>query len=248
VSIKLMSIVWDLHLPPGEKLVLLALADQANDEGVQCWPAVSTIARRSGQGERTVRRALADLESKGHLTRQHRDGASTQYVVHPCQNGTPAKSAPLPNTTVTPANLAAKPSITIKTSEAIASSVTRTRSKAGTRLPNDFKMPESWAAWVIAERGWSRDAVADEAAAFRDYWIAKPGASALKLDWAATWRNWVRNSRRRSGAADHPGGPTGFAADFVFGAGDGTGMGRSGRAAKVFGSSQAPLDADWKEA
>lgn len=34
MSIKLMSLVWDLDLPPGDKLVLLALADQANDEEV----------------------------------------------------------------------------------------------------------------------------------------------------------------------------------------------------------------------
>jgi hypothetical protein len=30
---------------------------------------------------------------------------------------------------------------------------------------------------------------------FRDYWAAKAGASACKLDWRATWRVWCRNSR-----------------------------------------------------
>ena len=92
MSVKLMAIVWELDLPPGEKLVLLALADQANDDGRQCWPAVETIAHRSGQGVRTVRRALASLETAGHLTRAHRDGTSSQYHVHPCQIGTPAKN------------------------------------------------------------------------------------------------------------------------------------------------------------
>lgn len=29
-------------------------------------------------------------------------------------------------------------------------------------------------------------------ATFRDYWRAKGGASARKLDWDATWRNWCR--------------------------------------------------------
>lgn len=113
MSIALMTLVWELDLPPGEKLVLLALADQANDNGAQCWPSVDTIARRSGQGERTVRRALASLETKGHLTRDHRDGTSTKYRVHPCQIGTPAKKTPLPKTTKTPAKLAPKPSRTI---------------------------------------------------------------------------------------------------------------------------------------
>jgi hypothetical protein len=27
---------------------------------------------------------------------------------------------------------------------------------------------------------------------FRDHWIAQPGSKGVKLDWAATWRNWVR--------------------------------------------------------
>lgn len=30
---------------------------------------------------------------------------------------------------------------------------------------------------------------------FRDYWIAQPGQKGCKLDWFATWRNWVRNQK-----------------------------------------------------
>lgn len=30
---------------------------------------------------------------------------------------------------------------------------------------------------------------------FRDYWISVPGQRGVKLDWFATWRNWVRNSK-----------------------------------------------------
>lgn len=151
MSIKLMSQVWELDLPPGEKLVLLALADQANDEGRQCWPSVDTIAGRSGQGERTVRRALKDLETKGHLTRSHREGTSTQYHVHPCQSGTPAKSAPLPNTTQTPAKLAPKPSRTTNTKKAKASLVNRARAKPDFELPDDIPA-EPWAGYVQMRR------------------------------------------------------------------------------------------------
>jgi len=35
---------------------------------------------------------------------------------------------------------------------------------------------------------------------FRDYWIAKSGKDATKLDWDATWRNWVRNERAVNGS------------------------------------------------
>ena len=102
MSIKLMSVVWELDLPPGEKLVLLALADQANDEGTHCWPSVATIAKRSGQNERTVRRALRNLETKGHLTCNERRGTSTNYVVHPGHHAPPVKLPPRTKTTQTP--------------------------------------------------------------------------------------------------------------------------------------------------
>jgi hypothetical protein len=40
-------------------------------------------------------------------------------------------------------------------------------------------------------------AVEDELAKFRDHWAAKPGAGGRKLDWDATWRNWVRTAKDR---------------------------------------------------
>lgn len=33
---------------------------------------------------------------------------------------------------------------------------------------------------------------------FRDFWIAKAGKDGRKLDWYATWRNWVRNQKSNS--------------------------------------------------
>ena len=36
---------------------------------------------------------------------------------------------------------------------------------------------------------------------FRDYWIAQGGSKGTKLDWFATWRNWVRNQKSIAGSA-----------------------------------------------
>lgn len=33
-----------------------------------------------------------------------------------------------------------------------------------------------------------------ELARFRDYWIAQPGQRGVKMDWDATWRNWLRKA------------------------------------------------------
>lgn len=55
------------------------------------------------------------------------------------------------------------------------------QSKArGSRLPQDW-LPEG-----------SYDQ--EELERFRDYWTAKAGKDGVKLDWQATWRNWLRNS------------------------------------------------------
>lgn len=62
------------------------------------------------------------------------------------------------------------------------------RSSRGARIPDDFK-PDINAA--IAE-GLSRRDAERAALSFIDYWRAKPGSAALKLDWPATWRTWFR--------------------------------------------------------
>lgn len=73
------------------------------------------------------------------------------------------------------------------------------RPRGATALPADFSLPADWAEWARAERGWSETEVAAEAASFADYWHAKAGRDARKRDWQATWRVWVRNSRRPGG-------------------------------------------------
>lgn len=67
--------------------------------------------------------------------------------------------------------------------------------RRGTRLPADWLLPKAWGEWAMTERpGWSADDVRRESEQFRDYWLAKAGKDAAKIDWLATWRTWVRRS------------------------------------------------------
>jgi uncharacterized protein YdaU (DUF1376 family) len=67
------------------------------------------------------------------------------------------------------------------------------RLRNGTRLPTDWVLPSAWRDWAKAERpDLFIDSVAHQ---FHDFWIAKTGTNATKLDWQATWRNWVRNQK-----------------------------------------------------
>lgn len=63
----------------------------------------------------------------------------------------------------------------------------------GSRLSPDWQLPKSWGDWALQQRtDWTPEAVRKVAETFRDHWVAKAGANATKLDWEATWRNWVR--------------------------------------------------------
>lgn len=67
----------------------------------------------------------------------------------------------------------------------------KVKTQRGSRLPTDWNLPDVWKEWAEKERpDLNAKLVADS---FKDFWIAKPGAGGVKLDWGATWRNWVRN-------------------------------------------------------
>lgn len=60
----LVGLVFQLDLEPSKKLVLMSLADSADDAGGSCWPAVSTIARKASISPRQAQRQLRSLESE----------------------------------------------------------------------------------------------------------------------------------------------------------------------------------------
>jgi len=68
--------------------------------------------------------------------------------------------------------------------------------KKATRIPPDWHL--SQAELVFAEsEGLSEIEAGVEADQFRDYWRGASGQKATKMDWPATWRNWVRNAVKR---------------------------------------------------
>ena len=72
----------------------------------------------------------------------------------------------------------------------------KARQRRGTRLPRDWKLPKSWGEWAMADAAMPDSWVRTEAAKFRDYWVGVPSSKGTKLDWQATWRNWVRAAGR----------------------------------------------------
>jgi uncharacterized protein YdaU (DUF1376 family) len=67
--------------------------------------------------------------------------------------------------------------------------------KRASRLSENWVLPADWGKWAVSE-GWAESVVRSEAEKFRDYWIGVGGQKGAKLDWQATWRNWMRNSKK----------------------------------------------------
>lgn len=75
----------------------------------------------------------------------------------------------------------------------------KTPKRTGTRLPDDWRPTPELIAAARAER--PDIDLRLETAKFRDHWHAKTGRDATKLDWDATYRNWIRNARSPNGFA-----------------------------------------------
>jgi uncharacterized protein YdaU (DUF1376 family) len=62
----------------------------------------------------------------------------------------------------------------------------------GKRLASDFSFPLEWEQFCQQTRPELHPTKTFDQ--FKDYWIAQAGQKGVKLDWFATWRNWVRNT------------------------------------------------------
>lgn len=66
------------------------------------------------------------------------------------------------------------------------------KNKRGSRLAKDLIIPIDWLIFCKRERPELEPTATFER--FKDYWVAQAGQKGVKLDWFATWRNWVRNT------------------------------------------------------
>lgn len=68
MSVRVMALVFEAPLPPEEKLLMLALADWASDDGGNIYPTLDMMRQKtSGRSDRAVQYQLRHLERKGLL-------------------------------------------------------------------------------------------------------------------------------------------------------------------------------------
>ena len=203
--------IREKRVPRNAVLVYASLASRSGLGGIH--PSQATIAQESGLSERTVRSMLAELEKLGVIERLRRTTGTRGrgnrlpdgYTLHP--NGSPDLAATFAGSSVQPEmnamqpatedvptgkELQATPLIEVEPGEVEPGEVAARKRAA--RIPDPFVLTAEMRAWAAAEvPGLDVDAHTRE---FVDYWRAESGAKASKLDWLATWRNWMRKAHR----------------------------------------------------
>lgn len=236
MSFKLTAVAWNVGVDKStDRLVLLALASKADDNGRNCFPSVDGICAMTLMNRKTVFAAIARLADRGLLSVRKRDCTnSNEYVLHvdrwtengSTENGTTQKrdnpkkvqqssqkrdnGSTENGTTVVPKTV--HDSInTLSTTQSCTQSIDAPASDdlfdepvqmvekqkhkkqtadRGSRL-NIEKLPDDWKAFAEAEEpDLDPYRLFDN---FNDYWTSVSGAKAIKKDWTATWRNFVRS-------------------------------------------------------
>jgi DNA-binding MarR family transcriptional regulator len=99
MSIRIMTLAWQVETAThSEKLVLLALADNANDAG-ECWPSISTIAKKCSLSRQGVLNQISRLEASKLVCSSRGNGRVNRYTVtiqpvHAVDQSTPLTSQP----------------------------------------------------------------------------------------------------------------------------------------------------------
>lgn len=143
----------------------------------------------------TAAQVLADREANAvrQAAFQERKKADRNGVDNGVMNGVANKapSRPVPSST--------------KDDSLRSSSTARKRASPtarGTRIPDDFEITDTMRQWGRENVPGIVDPVG-ETDAFVDYWRAQPGQRGVKVDWEATWRNWMRKAVERGIGTGH---------------------------------------------
>jgi hypothetical protein len=122
------------------------------------------------------------VNGKDNLSANLTDNLSANLVPTPSSSSSSSSS---PSTPTPKGTVSEKPLRLVQTSRA-------------TRLPTDWSLPDHLKQWAVDAHHLDPKRVVAISAAFRDFWIAKPGAGGCKLDWDATFRNWIRREMEKT--------------------------------------------------
>lgn len=200
MSIRVMTAVWDCGPnKQGHLLVMLALADYANDQ-FMCWPSMKSIAEKARMTERGAQKILRTLEAEGWLFIQTGNGrhGCNQYLinserlgpngVHPEPRTPRTTMQETPNDDAeTPNGGSPEPSLTII--EPSEEKKARAKPKRRSAIPEDAVLSEMMES-IARNEGVSQQEALAQFERFKGHALAN---GKTYVSWDAAWRNWLRS-------------------------------------------------------
>ena len=182
IYMKLIWLYYDTEEPLPNDIVVLSMKTNARNNEV----AVQGILDMYFQL----------LNDKWHHTRCDKEIAEYQAFcvkqkANGLKGGRPKITQQEPNDN--PMGFQPEPKITLTTNHKPLTSIGVAKATKGTRFNLDA-IPEDWVLFCRKERSDLNPVVVFDG--FKDYWASVAGAKGVKLDWSATWRNWIRNQKQ----------------------------------------------------
>ncbi|MEL6115132.1 helix-turn-helix domain-containing protein [Photobacterium sp. SP02] len=224
MSIKVMTMVWDSPAFSGNtKLIMLCLADYANDEGL-CWPSIDSVARKCSLSRSTVKAQLKKLGEQGVLSAQRRkktteEGTKTNdtnlYQIHISvlkntleegvefnprsksdlgQNSAGGRSKSDPKPSLDPSDIKDPPKAPLsENSESNSEQIAEGKKRK--RLATS--LPDDFAVTDVMQQWYAEQGFTLSIQAATQQWRDAMLARGQKYtDWVAAWRNGMRNANK----------------------------------------------------
>lgn len=187
MSIKAINWALETELPPAQKLVLVVIADYADDLGY-AFPGVATIARRASISERTLTRVLAELEEGGFLVRERRHLPNGNRTSNGYRLTPEVTSRQIGVLTSRQIGGDKPPTVAAIQEPPVEPPVTTTARARATRFPDGFL----WSGSHVEKASARGVNVEVEFEKFKDYHLAKGSTFA---DWSRAFHTWLNNAR-----------------------------------------------------
>jgi hypothetical protein len=207
MSVKVMGKVFETDLEPADKVLLLALADHAHDDGTKIFPSVARMMVKSSMAERTVQRHLRGLVERGLLVVvNHAEGGRGHAVEYAIDMWRLTECIPLDtkggqDDTLSPDDTHSKgaagdgkgcqieqervPPVTPQPSGTVKEPSARARARRWRVLPPDEQLSEARIRIGLEAGLRSRSQVERQWLIFRGHEFATP-----RSDVDRTWQNW----------------------------------------------------------
>lgn len=198
-----MSAIFDSKtLGPTERLIMLALADHADDAG-RCYPSMQRLQERTGLSERAVQTNVRALTDKGYLrviVGGGKGNANVYFVSANPAAETPQQMHPAADAPQTPQQMRSNPAADAPepsgtTIEPSVEAAPRRRRKPEVPIPEGW-VPNEKNVEDARKRNLTDAEIRHEASQFRNKHLAK---GSLFRDWDAAWRTWLGNIGKFSG-------------------------------------------------